>query len=364
MKKILILLTIAIGSTALWGQSAATYGRGSQLIPLDKTDVTLQKEILTFTQTNGLLGMDTYYEFFNPGEEQSVMIAFETDATGGAAEAPEYSPNNPLVHDLKIEMNGSPVSCSVSIVPSENYYKDGVFQILSKDEIESQNEQFIDEWEVDYIYVYAFRVTFKKGLNVIKHSYSLGWSYDDTPQSFFLYSLRGAGHWANRQIDDFTWRVDFGERAFFRVENALPDAGKLLRISGLGKSQVKETWREGEEITEFFIKKGMLEYRAQNLNPQLTLCITRPKTYFSSFSYLDDSSLDPITYQFDEYMEVEDAVSKKVLRNLPFAIRGYVFKDPILREYYSGQYWYMPDATYKADVSTLSEEERKWVMSW
>jgi len=53
-----------------------------------------------------------------------------------------------------------------------------------------------------------------------------------------------------------------------------------------------------------------------------------------------------------------DDLSKKILHNLPFARRGYVFKSPEIQAYYSRQPWYMPDPGYVPDESKLTPDER------
>ena len=77
--------------------------------------------------------------------------------------------------------------------------------------------------------------------------------------------------------------------------------------------------------------------------------------------------------QFQEWLDEKksdgllqaSALHKKILRNLPFAYRGYVFKDKMLQQFYDSTDWYMPDPNYKTiDLNTLTERERKWVKHW
>ncbi|MBQ1649694.1 MAG: YARHG domain-containing protein, partial [Prevotella sp.] len=47
-------------------------------------------------------------------------------------------------------------------------------------------------------------------------------------------------------------------------------------------------------------------------------------------------------------------------RNLPYANRGYVFKDKKLQKYFSSLWWYMPDPQWQA--STADFTPREWQM--
>jgi hypothetical protein len=56
-----------------------------------------------------------------------------------------------------------------------------------------------------------------------------------------------------------------------------------------------------------------------------------------------------------------DEFSKKVLRNLPFARRGYVFKSPELKAYFERQKWYWPDPAYQPAADLLTRKEQEWL---
>lgn len=55
---------------------------------------------------------------------------------------------------------------------------------------------------------------------------------------------------------------------------------------------------------------------------------------------------------------------KKIMRNLPFAYRGYVFKTKMLQDYFESTDWYVANPDYVSDMKDLSEEERRWVDFW
>ena len=55
---------------------------------------------------------------------------------------------------------------------------------------------------------------------------------------------------------------------------------------------------------------------------------------------------------------------KKIMRNLPFAYRGYVFKTKMLQDYFESTDWYVANPNYVSDMKDLTEDEKKWVNFW
>ncbi|MBK6527097.1 MAG: YARHG domain-containing protein [Crocinitomicaceae bacterium] len=54
-------------------------------------------------------------------------------------------------------------------------------------------------------------------------------------------------------------------------------------------------------------------------------------------------------------------MAKKILRNLPFARRGYIFKNAELQAYYTRMNWYIPNQNYEALPELLTEQEKTWI---
>ena len=67
----------------------------------------------------------------------------------------------------------------------------------------------------------------------------------------------------------------------------------------------------------------------------------------------------------DNIPESKNEFGKKILRNLPFARRGYVFKDKEVQKYYTKMTeWYTPIPSYVPDVQQLLDEEKEWVKKY
>ena len=58
------------------------------------------------------------------------------------------------------------------------------------------------------------------------------------------------------------------------------------------------------------------------------------------------------------------AEQARILKNLPFAYRGYVFKSKELQDVFNRATWYIPTPSYVPNTSSLTEGERRWVNYW
>jgi hypothetical protein len=52
---------------------------------------------------------------------------------------------------------------------------------------------------------------------------------------------------------------------------------------------------------------------------------------------------------------------KRIVRNLPFAHRGYVFHNPQLKRYFEGLWWYMPDYSYNGATDDFTKHEMELI---
>ena len=66
----------------------------------------------------------------------------------------------------------------------------------------------------------------------------------------------------------------------------------------------------------------------------------------------------------DDLKDELDADQRRIMKNIPFAYRGRVFKNEKLRRFFESTDWYVPDPDYVDDMSTMSETERGWIYYW
>ena len=221
---------------------------------------------------------------------------------------------------------------------------------------------------------------FKEGKNVVHHTYRYRMS-SAVYQSFSVpYWLKPAMRWANHQIDDFTLRIKVDKTAKqFCIENDdMWKAAQWRVAEGAGKVHtLKNEWTE---YYEFSLRNGIVEWHAKNFRPTSDFTITSPENLL--FYRDGDNSMKlgryydrSLTYllPFEMMQETDDGArflydgttdgipNKRILRNLPYAHRGYVFKDQKLAAYFKSLWWYMPDPNWQQDTSDFTEEEWKLI---
>ena len=117
-----------------------------------------------------------------------------------------------------------------------------------------------------------------------------------------------------------------------------------------------------EDHIEIALFNGTVEWHKMNFDPADNFCISSSDTY----SFMNDN------YKLGEFYDRSDSYSphlymefskeeKRILRNLPYANRGYVFKDKGLQAYFNKIWWYMPDPSWKQDTSDFTKKEWEFI---
>ncbi|MBB4036294.1 hypothetical protein GGR21_002196 [Dysgonomonas hofstadii] len=376
IKRILALsLVILILSISVSANDGSYYVSGNQLIPIIETDISVRKEILKITRkTKRQVEVSVYYEFFNPGNPKSVIVGFEAFSPGGDVDPRPRDGQHPNIYHFTVNMNDKPLSYKVAIVEDSAYYENGKFKTLTRTQMEESMGN--NGWQsADFFYVYHFTADFKTGLNIIKHTYICDLSGSVDFLYSFDYVLTAATRWANKQIDDFTLIVDMGEFQDFHIDDPAFGESPGWTIKGKGvknreQSHIDYSGHDERELTRtrFAMMKGQVEYHAKNFHPKEELHIRsfQPLAYmpipFDCKEWLQLAY--NLTYVEDYTIETANDLSRRILRNYPFARRGYIFSSPELKKYYSNQTWYKPDPNYKAVVSELPKEEQEWIFRY
>ena len=208
MKNTLIILFFFI-NTYIFANDGAYYTSGNQLIPMYESDISVRKEILSIKKIDGdKVLVNVYYEFYNPKGNKNILVGFEAGYPEGDTDARPKNGHHPNISRFTVKMNDQLLPYKIAYTTDSIYYKNGTIQSLSLEQMQSNDiSDFIDG---AFGYVYHFNAPFKKGMNIIQHSYifdmsgSVDWRYD------FDYILTAANRWANQQIDDFTLIIDMG----------------------------------------------------------------------------------------------------------------------------------------------------------
>lgn len=348
MKKSMLAL-LAIISINMYANDGAFYFKGNQLVPTSETDITVRKEILSLKKVrNQFIEVTVYYEFYNPGDEKEMIVGFEAFQPEGDVSGRPKNGKHPYMRDFTVELNEDILSYQVAYVEDSAYAKNGVIKGKKVSDFEST---------FDFFYVYHFTAKFKKGLNIIKHTYNYDVSGSVVNDYFFEYVLTAANRWGNNQVDDFTLIIDNGEFETFNIQKSFFKKNSDWLINGIGK--MKDTTHYDNDATNFNIQKGTIIFQKKNFKPSGELFVYADR--YRPYAIPNTEPLPFSYYSQDDIPEPTNDFEKKVLRNLPFARRGYVFKDIKLKTHFEKLVWYIPNPNYMPDINILRKLEQDWI---
>lgn len=260
------------------------------------------------------------------------------------------------------------------IYPNVGYYRNGKYKAIS---VPSAEKRLGESDEADFYYVYHFRSVFKPGLNILRHSYILDLSNSAIEHYTLDYVLTAAKRWANRQIDDFTLQIDMGEFQDIYMENSFfTNVSEWKTDSAVKSLQLKATGAGGNTIdtAEFLVRKGMILFQKRSFKPAGDLHFFSFNNYYfrEQDENPEDADKEPVFNWKKSYLPFSidsqdgisppaDEFSKRILHNLPFARRGYIFKSADLQAYFERQKWYWPNPGYTPVAALLTKEEQEWL---
>lgn len=114
--------------------------------------------------------MTVYYEFFNPNDDKKITVGFEAFSPSGDVDGTinQWMQHHPYMRDFTVELNNNILKYNVAYVSDSLYTENGKIKSLSIPKTDDNTNVN----EVGFYYVYHFDATFKKGINVIKHTYN------------------------------------------------------------------------------------------------------------------------------------------------------------------------------------------------
>lgn len=366
------------------------YTRGSQLVPLTETDISVRKEVLTISiMDNGFARVDVYYEFWNPGKEvKRVLMGFEADPSYNDDYKFYPSGVHPHIKDFTVEMNGRKLSYgnAACVAPDTRVGVHGLERIDTSKRYyvfdnnmlyeEGFNAEIGDNYKkgIAFAYVYYFNADFQPGLNRVHHTYIYRMSRTVGMPYIVEYKLSPAARWANGQIDDFTLviRADGTAKNFFIYDSVFPGA-EFRFVEGMGKVRRHKLY--SDPAYEFSLRDGAVTLHLQNFKPEKELTITGAGMdccYGDGGTFNVAAAYDrsrPVVLFDEEWFGDMKAVPtdgtfrKRVLRNLPYAHRGHVFKDARLRKFFESLWWYMPDPAYKDSTADFTPVDYEYIQA-
>lgn len=360
MTKYVLSIILMLIHYSILANDGVFYAKGNQLIPIQETDITIKKEILSIKKvSNQFIEVTVYYEFFNPNKEKNLTVGFEAFSPSGDVDGAPKNGRHPYIRDFTVEFNNSILKYDVAYVADSLFKKNGMLKSLDLATFQGEKSGNY----VDFYYVYHFDAKFKPGKNIVKHTYNFDLSGTTENQYFFEYVLTAANRWANKQIDDFTLIIDIGEFETFYINKSFFKSSNEWLINGIGKAEeinADHASFTGNEATKFHLQKGTLIFQKKDFKIDGDLFIYAKNYYgIQNLDYL------PFSYYQEDYInEPQNDLQKKILKNLPFARRGYVFKNQDLKNYFTKMDWYIPNPNYEPDTELLTETEKKWIEKW
>lgn len=273
---------------------AVFYTSGSMLVPAQETVIGVSREVLTITIGNGERAqVDVSYEFSNPGQAKTLLVAFEAEAPYNA-DAKLSSNGHPFIHDFTVTMNGKPLAVHTGIVEaSEDIHPDAKPQLKLLDPKEWQGYGDAPEDKLPYpdnliynsrenrtapfAYAYHFDAPFKEGLNTIHHTYSYEMSQRVGVDYEIYYWLLPAVRWANRQIDDFTLRIVNERDEAFCMTDSIFSAASFKAVEGVCWQLSQIPGYDGKPSnvpTLLASEHSIIEWHTTNFVPAANMMIT------------------------------------------------------------------------------------------
>lgn len=332
---------------------------GNQLIPVTNSDIAIRKEILTIKKIGNDLQVTVDYTFYNYGSAASTIVGFEAYSPEGDAAIMPKKGLHPYMRDFNVMMNNQQLSYQVAYVSDSNYRQGNAIRSRPLKEILEEME----DNDPGFFYVYHFKAPFRKGENKIIHTYTYELNSFVMHYWNFDYVLTAANRWKNGIIEDFTLVLDMGDYEAFQIPRTFFKNNSEWQINGKGTlttgynadtEQVKHT-------LSAHIHTGRLLFQKKNFHPVSDLHVFSPR-YLEHRNFRQDGTL-PLNLRSAEhtYFEHPDKTTAQILRNYPFARRGYMFRNPLLKAFYEKQDWYIPDPSYSGAESTLNRDEQQWV---
>jgi hypothetical protein len=118
---------------------------------------------------------------------------------------------------------------------------------------------------------------------------------------------------------------------------------------------------QDKDAVKFHIQKGNLIFHKMNFHPTGELFVYAPVDRGDT---RDPNQIPFSYYRQNEIQEPKTDLDKKILKNLPFARRGYVFQNAELKNFFEKQEWYIPNPNYEPNVGMLTEIEKQWMNKW
>ena len=365
MKKIKIFLlfcSMFVTSINLLANDWEFGSEGGHIVPMNMSNIAIKSEKLHFKLENtktkdGITNHEmivTVKFVFDSPEAAEKYIGFITPEGGN-----EEWDNVDHFKNFRTVVNGKNVSTTsyrlTDFIPKDVKQLVEVIKYFKEyDEEKAKNES--EYYKKSY--VYYFKANFKKGQNVVEHSYS----YDGSGGIGlinFNYVWTTISKWRNQKVDDFEVIIEPGN-ALIAIPVMTTKDGKEMNWKLVGEGNIDYGDKgyydtDGKyRILYAKLKNGYLHFKTKDFKPENEFYLTEivylngnyifPEKTEKGFKFRDE--LTGMAYRAEyltseELMEFSDK-DLKIMKNYPYALAGYDFSDKELKDYFSKFLWYIP----------------------
>jgi hypothetical protein len=361
---IAVMIPLIVMMARVIANDSSYFASGNHLRPLMETEISIKKEVLTMRRIAGdKMSITVDYVFHNPAKvEKTLLMGFEASSPAGDVDGRPKNTGHPYIDQFRVLMNENPLSHKVAIYDLEEEKSPPQFtpELLAN---QTKIPEVTNENYTNLHYVYHFSAVFKPGDNSVKHTYEYAISSAVYIEAEMDYLLTPATRWASGKIDDFTLILDMGNEQEYHVAPAFFDSADDWQCEGNVKCAMEDVVHALDRSTAHMLtvwqRDGTIRFHAKDFKPKGEFSLLINQLIFEDTII----NVEKIRLPFRKLpilheCALRNELSRKVLRNLPFAQRGYVFKDQELKDYFERQPWYLPNEK-QADV-VLSKEESEW----
>lgn len=350
MRKIIVLLSLFYSIVAI-ANDGTYYSYGGVFYPINDTTISIKKETLSFHANDSSCQVDVRFEFLNPdSSDKTVWIGFQAPSNiGGMSDS---------ISNV-ISISNYMVMFEGEILPYKlkgARRKTGVLK-----EIDSVRFSPFSQG----IYVYLSEVTFKPEINVVNHSYTFTVSSSTDFRSIYRYILTTGATWAGGLIEEFNVQINMGSNKHFYINDVFGDSA-IWNIVGIGRLSA-----EKYEYGDFYLKmvriiSGYLQIEVKNFQPTQNLQFGVWNGGFFKGAWFEDKSILALmlgTIYLSEYPGIGiddlDSNEQQYLKNMIYAMHGYVFEESRIQRQYEHGSWYIANPNLKISEIQFSKTEKK-----
>ena len=371
------LLSLFFLTVVLFANDAEYITSANGLTPIKSKNIKLTKEVLNITKLkDGYFRVDIKYTLLNSSKDKETLIGFEAPQPIG--EDNLYNSFFYKEYDISKKQEAELKAIKLSNKPKKDSGIEDFSVKVNGKPLEYKVVTVLDlkdkKGSTPYVgYLYYFKTKLKSGVNKIEQSYKCMTSASVVSRYEFEYILATAKEWQGGIIEDLEINFKMGEFETFQMQPTFFNSLNNWIVKN-GKVIFKKSALTQERVAKFYLKDGKATFKAKNFIPKnginlLSLHYYKIPDKSQIFNYKKDKLPFSIYYTKESIATnsytifAKDATSLKILKNLPYARRGYNFKTKVIANYYKAMPWYKVDKKYKANYNKLTKNEQKWLNS-